>query len=102
MPQVNPENAKQLINHVTNNSNYDSSQLREVTNSEGSYNGLNNIGGNVKDLNPNGEQKEKFSIMGGAFNESSYTFNNYYSLSPFRQSHWKWLQIVKKSYKYSI
>lgn len=80
-----PENAMTVDQSVTNNSNYDSSQLREVSNSEGSYNGLNNIGGNVKEwvLNPNGEQKEKFSIMGGAFNESSYTFNNYYSLSPF-------------------
>ena len=70
---------------VVKMSNYNSSQLREVTNTKGSYNGLNNIGGNVKEwvLNPYGERKEKYSIMGGSFNELSYTFNNYYSASPF-------------------
>ena len=80
-----PENFMTVNQSVTNESNYDSSQLREVSNSSGSYNGLNNIGGNVKEwvLNPNGEKKEKYSIMGGAFNESPYTFNNYYSSSPF-------------------
>jgi dienelactone hydrolase/heme/copper-type cytochrome/quinol oxidase subunit 2 len=80
-----PENWMTVDQSVTNHSNYDSTQLREVSNSEGSYNGLNNIGGNVKEwvLNPNGNNKEKYSIMGGAFNESPYTFNNYYSSSPF-------------------
>ncbi len=73
---------------VTNESNYNSTQLREVSNNAGSYNELNNIGGNVKEwaLNPNGDEKEKYSIMGGAYNEASYTFNNYYSLSPFDRS----------------
>ena len=80
-----PDNVMTVDQGVTNNSNYDSTQLRVVSNNEGSYNGLNNIGGNVKEwaLNSNGEKKEKYSIMGGAYNESSYTFNNYYSLSPF-------------------
>ena len=83
-----PENALTVDQSVTNESNYDSSQLRDVDNNEGSYNGLNNIGGNVKEwvLNPNGEEKEKYSIMGGAYNESPYTFNNYYSSSPFDRS----------------
>ena len=80
-----PENFMTVDQSVTKESNYDSSQLREVSNNSGSYNGLNNIGGNAKEwaLNPNGENKEKYSIMGGAFNESPYTFNNYYSSSPF-------------------
>ncbi len=80
-----PENFMTIDQSVTNESNYDSSQLREVSNTSGSYNGLNNIGGNVKEwvLNPNGNKKGKYSIMGGAFNESPYTFNNYYSSSPF-------------------
>lgn len=83
-----PENFMIVDQSVSINSNYNSTQLREITNSEGSYNGLNNIGGNVKEwvLNPNGDDKEKYSIMGGAYNESSYTFNNYYSLSPFDRS----------------
>ena len=80
-----PENFMTVDQSVTKESNYDSSQLREVSNNSGSYNGLNNIGGNAKEwaLNPNGENREKYSIMGGAFNESPYTFNNYYSSSPF-------------------
>ena len=83
-----PEDVMIMNQSVINNSNFDSTQMREVTNNEGSYNGLNNIGGNVKEwvLNPNGNGKEKYSIMGGAYNESSYTFNNYYSLSPFNRS----------------
>lgn len=81
----NPEDLGNVNQYVTRNSNYNSTQLREVTNENGSHNGLNNIGGNVKEwtLNSNGDNQEKFSIMGGAFNEPSYTFNNYYSLSPF-------------------
>ena len=84
----NPENLMNVNQYVTRNSNYNSTQLREVSNNLGSYNGLNNIGGNVKEwtLNPNGDNQEKFSIMGGAYNEPSYTFNNYYSLSPFDRS----------------
>ena len=83
-----PDNVFVVDQSVINDSNYDSSQLREVSDENGSYNGLNNIGGNVKEwvLNPNGNKKEKYSIMGGAFNESAYTFNNYYSLSAFDRS----------------
>ena len=52
-----PENFMTVDQSVTKESNYDSSQLREVSNSSGSYNGLNNIGGNVKEwvLNANGK-----------------------------------------------
>ena len=82
------ENFMNVNQYVTRNSNYNSTQLREVSIKLGSYNGLNNIGGNIKEwtLNPNGDNQEKFSIMGGAYNEPSYTFNNYYSLSPFDRS----------------
>ena len=45
-----PENFMTVNQSVTKQSNYDSSQLREVSNSSGSYNGLNNIGGNTKFL----------------------------------------------------
>jgi len=92
-----PENFMTVNQSVTKQSNYDSSQLREVSNSSGSYNGLNNIGGNAKEwaLNPNGENKEKYSIMGGAFNESPYTFNNYYSSSPFDRTIGNGLRLSK-------
>ncbi len=92
-----PENFMTVNQSVTKQSNYDSSQLREVSNSSGSYNGLNNIGGNAKEwaLNPNGKNKEKYSIMGGAFNESPYTFNNYYSSSPFDRTIGNGLRLSK-------
>ena len=83
-----PENWSVVDMSVTKDSNYNSSQTREVSNKNGSYNELNNIGGNVKEwsLNPNGDKKEKYSILGGSYKEASYTFNNYYSLSPFDRS----------------
>ena len=73
---------------VRNNSNYNSSQTRPVEDTRGSFNGLNNLGGNVKEwvINPNGEYQQKFSILGGSFEEYPYTFNNYYSLSPLDRS----------------
>ena len=83
-----PDNWSVVDLSVTRGSNYNSTQTREVDNKNGSYNGLNNIGGNVKEwtLNPNGENKDKYSILGGSFKEAPYTFNNYYSQSPFDRS----------------
>ena len=83
-----PEDWFEINRSVTNDSNYNSAQTRSVNNNNGSYNELNNIGGNVKEwtLNPNGDSKEKFSILGGSFSEQPYTFNNYYSLSPMDRS----------------
>ncbi|MDC1336344.1 SUMF1/EgtB/PvdO family nonheme iron enzyme [Flavobacteriaceae bacterium] len=80
-----PDNWSVVDLSVTKGSNYNSTQTREVDNKNGSYNGLNNIGGNVKEwtLNPNGDNKDKYSILGGSFKEAPYTFNNYYSKSPF-------------------
>jgi len=93
----NPEDLGNVNQYVTRNSNYNSTQFREVSNKLGSYNGLKNIGGNIKEwtLNPNGDNQEKFSIMGGAYNEPSYTFNNYYSLSPFDRSIGNGLRLSK-------
>ena len=83
-----PDNWSVVDLSVTRGSNYNSTQTREVDNKNGSYNGLNNIGGNVKEwtLNPNGDNKDKYSILGGSFKEAPYTFNNYYSKSPFDRS----------------
>ena len=83
-----PDNWSVVDLSVTKGSNYNSTQTREVDNKNGSYNGLNNIGGNVKEwtLNPNGDNKDKYSILGGSFKEAPYTFNNYYSKSPFDRS----------------
>lgn len=69
---------------VVNNSNFNSTQTRETSNVNGSFNELNNIAGNVKEWgsNPNALNNEKFSLLGGSYLEYSYTFNNYYSISP--------------------
>ena len=82
---------------VRDNSNYDSSQTRLVDDSRGSSNGLNNIAGNVKEwvLNPNGENQQRFSILGGSFSEQPYTFNNYYSLSPMDRSIGNGIRLAK-------
>ena len=73
---------------VVNNSNFSSSQTRETSNINGSFNQMNNIAGNVKEWgsNPNGLNNEKFSLLGGSYLEYSYTFNNYYSVSPLDRS----------------
>ena len=82
---------------VINNSNYNSSQTRETSNQGGSYNELNNIAGNVKEWvsNSNGINNKKFSLLGGSFVEYPYTFNNYYSISPFDRSIGNGMRLAK-------
>jgi len=87
-----------VVNYeVRNNSNYNSTQTTVVDDKKGSFNDLNNIGGNVKEwvTNPNGENSEKFSILGGSFKEFPYTFNNYYSLSPIDRSIGNGIRLAK-------
>ncbi len=82
---------------VINNSNFNSSQTRETSNKNGSYNELNNIAGNVKEWvsNSNGLNNEKFSLLGGSYLEYSYTFNNYYSISPLDRSIGNGMRLAK-------
>lgn len=82
---------------VVDNSNYNSSQTRETSNSDGSFNELNNIAGNVKEWvsNPNGLNNEKFSLLGGSYLEYSYTFNNYYSISPLNRGIGNGMRLAK-------
>ena len=84
--------------NVTNNSNYNSSVTREVSSDKGAYNGLNNIAGNVKEWvsNPYGENKEKYSVLGGSYLEFPYTYNNFYSLKPLDRTVGNGIRLVKK------
>ena len=91
------ENVFVINQSISEQSNYNSIQTRPVDNSLGSYNELNNIGGNVKEwaTNPYGNKKTKFSILGGSYLEPSYTFNNYYSQSPFDRSLGNGIRLLK-------
>ena len=82
---------------VVNNSNFNSTQTREISNENGSFNYLNNIAGNVKEWvsNSNGLNNEKFSLLGGSYLEYSYTFNNYYSISPLDRSIGNGMRLAK-------
>ena len=70
-------------------SNLKSSHLWNVHDVRGkNYFGLKNIAGNVREwiTNPEGDEKSKFSIMGGSYQDNTYSFNNYHSVSPFNRS----------------
>ena len=71
----------------TEDSNLNSNYLREVNDERGenSY-GINNISGNVKEWVTNPHGKSRFSILGGAYFDKSYSFSSFYSLSPFDRS----------------
>ena len=55
-----------------------------------------NIAGNVREwvTNPHGE--DKYGILGGAYMDNSYTFNSFYSLSPFDRSNGNGFRLVKQ------
>ncbi len=75
-------------------SNYNSNKLNEV-NYSNEKKLLPNIAGNVREWvnNPNGD---KYGILGGAYMDNSYTFNSFYSLSPFDRSDGNWFRLVKQ------
>ena len=75
-------------------SNYNSNKLNEV-NYSNEKKLLPNIAGNVREWvnNPNGD---KYGILGGAYMDNSYTFNSFYSLSPFDRSDGNGFRLVKQ------
>ena len=76
-------------------SNYNSNKLTDVSSSiEKKL--LPNIAGNVREwvTNPHGE--DKYGILGGAYMDNSYTFNSFYSLSPFDRSNGNGFRLVKQ------
>ena len=60
---------------------------------------IKNIAGNVREwtTNPNGESNDKYSILGGSYFDNSYSFNDYYSLSPFDRSVGNGFRVAKSS-----
>ena len=82
---------------VIDNSNFNSNQMREVTDTRGSANGINNIAGNVKEWlhNPFGDKKIEYSILGGSYQEPSYYVKNYASLPPLDRSIGNGIRLVK-------
>ena len=81
-------------------SNLRSSNLWEVIDSRGeNYFGLKNIAGNVREwtTNPKGQEKLKFSILGGSYHDNSYSFNNYHSVAPFDRSIGNGFRVVQSS-----
>ena len=59
--------------------------------------GINNIAGNTREwvTNPQGEKRNRFSILGGSYFDNEYSFNDYHSLSPFDRSIGNGFRLVK-------
>ena len=80
------------------NSNLKSAYLREVDDpADMNFHGLMNIAGNVKEwaTNPHGDGFDRLSILGGAYYDNSYNFNDYYSASPLDRSIGNGMRLVK-------
>ena len=82
---------------MIDDSNFNSNQMREVTDTRGNANGVNNIAGNVKEWlhNPFGDKKDEYSILGGSYQEPSYYVKNYASLPPVDRSIGNGIRLVK-------
>lgn len=75
-------------------SNYNSNKPREV---EYKVNNkmLPNIAGNVREWVNNSHGNDRRAILGGSYENNEYTFNSFYSLSPFDRSIQNGLRLVK-------
>lgn len=75
-------------------SNYNSNKPREV---EFKVNNkiLPNIAGNVREWVNNSHGNDRRAILGGSYKNNEYTFNSFYSLSPFDRSIQNGLRLVK-------
>ena len=82
---------------MIDDSNFNSNQMREVTDTRGNANGVYNIAGNVKEWlhNPFGDKKDEYSILGGSYQEPSYYVKNYASLPPVDRSIGNGIRLVK-------
>ena len=75
-------------------SNYNSNKPREVEFNVNN-NILPNIAGNVREWVNNSHGNDRRVILGGSYKEDKYTFNSFYSLSPFDRSIQNGLRLVK-------
>ena len=80
------------------NSNLKSASLRKATDTRDmNFHGIRNMAGNVKEwaTNPQGEGIDRLSILGGAYYDNTYNFNDYYSASPLDRSIGNGIRLVR-------
>ena len=77
------------------NSNFNSTKLKDIDFQSSNINLLPNIAGNVREWVVNSHGNDRYSILGGAYNTNEYTFNSFYSLSPFNRSDQNGIRLVK-------
>ena len=76
-------------------SNYNSNTPREVNFKINNSKILPNIAGNVREWVINSHGVDRKAILGGSYDTNEYTFNSFYSLSPFNRSIQNGLRLVK-------
>lgn len=76
-------------------SNYNSGTLKEVNFQINNTEILPNIAGNVREWVTNSHGLDRKGILGGSYETKEYTFNSFYSLSPFNRSIQNGLRLVK-------
>ena len=80
------------------NSNLKSASLRKAADTRDmNFHGIRNMAGNVKEwaTNPQGEGIDRLSILGGAYYDNKYNFNDYYSTSPLDRSIGNGIRLVR-------
>mgnify|MGYP001165199162 CR=1 FL=1 len=80
------------------NGNLQSASLREANDTRDmNFHSIRNMAGNVKEwaTNPQGEGLDRLSILGGAYYDNKYNFNDYYSASPLDRSIGNGIRLVK-------
>ncbi len=78
------------------NCNFNSGKPRETNSNPENLNQLPNIAGNVREWTINSHGKDRKAILGGSYDTNEYTFNSFYSLSPFNRSNQKWIKTCQK------
>ena len=87
-----------------NGSNYNTSKPRQVNLQLNESGLLPNIAGNVREWVINSHGQDRKAILGGSYGTNEYTFNSFYSLSPFNRSLQNGLRLVKnfeKNFSYN-
>ena len=76
-------------------SNFNSNKPRQVNLQANQSDLLPNIAGNVREWTTNSHGLDRKAILGGSFGTNEYTFNSFYSLSPFNRSLQNGLRLFK-------
>ena len=86
-----------LDSEVMKNGNFNSDFTKPVFDDLGSLDGINNIGGNVKEwtINKSGSNKDKFTAAGGSYLEPSYQFVGQNFQNPSDRSIGNGIRLVK-------